>query len=67
MGSRNRYDYMKYPNHNPPTDECQECQEPSKVHFLGGKTVDEVTTYRKVCEHGHEWITKDNSEVDSEQ
>lgn len=52
----NRWAYMGRPGFNPPNDRCPECTEPSKVHFMGGQTVDGVSRFRWNCEHGHEWI-----------
>ena len=57
-----RWDYMSRPQHNPPSDQCPECPEPSKVHYIGGKSIlsatGEVTgtQHRYQCEHGHRWV-----------
>ena len=50
---------MGRPTHNPPTDKCPECTEPSKTYFIGSKTVDGVVQTRYQCEHGHEWVDRD--------
>lgn len=52
---RGRWNYMGQPDFNPPCDACPECQEPSKVYFVGGKTVNGMPQYRYQCEHGHTW------------
>lgn len=59
----NRWAYMGLPHVNPPNNDCPECTEPSKTHFIGGKTVEEdgkkVAHYTWKCQHGHGWLVKE--------
>lgn len=64
MGRPDRYKYLGDPRFYPKTDDCPECTEPSKPHFIGAKTVDGVGQKRYNCEHGHEWIVKDTTSDD---
>lgn len=50
---------MSRPDYNPPCDDCPECEEPSKVYFIGAKRVGEYTQKRFKCEHHHEWVIKE--------
>ena len=64
MGGRGRWDYMTLPGYNPPCEDCPECEEPSKVFFIGSRTVtrdDEtrVKITRHECEHGHKWAVEE--------
>jgi len=47
---------MAAPGFNPPSNDCPECDVPSKTYYIGGKTVDGVARHRHKCEHGHVWI-----------
>lgn len=58
-----RWDYMGRPGFNPPNDLCPECKEPSKVYFIGGKTVDGLTTYTYACEHHHRWTVTEKLDL----
>ena len=60
MGGRNRWAYMAQPNYNPPCEDCPECAEPSRVYFIGSKTLSredgtKVKITRYACENHHEW------------
>lgn len=57
MGSR--WAYMGRPDYNPPNNDCPECASPSRVFFIGAKSVAGVAQRRYQCEHGHEWIVKE--------
>ena len=59
MATFHRWDYMGRPTHNPPTDDCPQCDRPSRTHHQGSKTVDGVKITRFVCEHGHEWTERE--------
>jgi hypothetical protein len=65
MGRSNRWDYMGEPGYNPPNDDCPTCEEPSKTHHMGAKTVfnddgSRTAITRWECEHKHEWETKED-------
>ncbi|MEZ4315992.1 MAG: hypothetical protein R3F61_00740 [Myxococcota bacterium] len=57
-----RWAYMGEPGHNPPSDRCPECEQPSKVYHLGSKTVDGVKITRYGCENDHEWEVREDWE-----
>ena len=59
MSRRGRWDYMGEARHNPPSDDCPECEAPSKTFHQGAKTVDGVKFTRFICEHRHEWTVRD--------
>ncbi len=63
MGRSDRYAYMGDPRYNPPNQHCPECDEPSKIYFVGSKTIDGAASYRYKCEHLHEWRTKERIDL----
>lgn len=54
---------MARPNHNPPNNDCPECNTPSKTYYIGSKRVtvagQRVKRTRYQCEHKHEWVIHD--------
>jgi|SaaInlV_200m_DNA_4_1039719.scaffolds.fasta_scaffold102829_1 hypothetical protein len=62
MGGRGRYDWHLVhdaPATGAPNDpKCETCTEPSKTHYIGGKTVDGIVITRFECANGHKWTTR---------
>lgn len=50
-----RWAYMANPNYITPSDECPECETPSKVYEIGSRTEDGNLIVTWKCEHRHEW------------
>lgn len=59
MSRSRRWNYMRDPGYNPPSDRCPVCTEPSRVWHQGAKTVDGVKRTRWACDHGHEWVVEE--------
>lgn len=57
MARTYRWAYMGLPGFNPPNNDCPECTEPSRTFFIGGRTLNEVTSYTYRCENKHEWTS----------
>ncbi|MFN7145428.1 MAG: hypothetical protein ACK4YP_16765 [Myxococcota bacterium] len=59
-----RWDYMRSPGFNPPSTACRDhgagCTGPSRAYFIGAKTVEGQKQVRYRCEHGHEWIVRED-------
>lgn len=55
--AKNRWDYMRQPGYNPPSDACPKCEEPSRVWHAGASTRDGITSEDWTCDRGHRWTT----------
>ena len=68
MSRKNRWAYMSDPRFNRPTDDCPDCEMPSRIFHVGSRTLfredgSSYTTTRWKCDHRHIWtVDEERSE-----